>query len=61
MSAEIGIPAARQQVVVSIYNISTGSLMLLWGRIADIYGRRLVYLAGSGLFTVSNLCLPFTK
>ncbi|KAK6208586.1 drug resistance protein [Colletotrichum tabaci] len=61
MSAEIGIPAARQQIVVSIYNISTGSLMLLWGRIADIYGRRLVYLAGSGLFTVSNLCLPFTK
>ncbi|CCF42000.1 drug resistance protein [Colletotrichum higginsianum] len=61
MSAEIGIPAARQQVVVSIYNISTGSLMLLWGRIADIYSRRLVYLAGSSLFTVSNLCLPFTK
>ncbi|GJC77628.1 drug resistance protein YOR378W [Colletotrichum liriopes] len=61
MSAEIGIPAARQQIVVSIYNISTGSLMLLWGRIADIYGRRLVYLAGSGLFTLANLCLPFTK
>ncbi|GKT51916.1 putative MFS-type transporter [Colletotrichum spaethianum] len=61
MSEAIGIPPARQQIVVSIYNISTGSLMLLWGRIADVYGRRLVYLVGSGLFSLTNLCLPFTK
>ncbi|GKT53090.1 drug resistance protein [Colletotrichum tofieldiae] len=61
LSEDIGIPPTRQQIVVSIYNISTGSLMLLWGRIADVYGRRLVYLIGSVLFTLSNLCLPFTR
>ncbi|WYZ45586.1 hypothetical protein EsH8_VIII_000902 [Colletotrichum jinshuiense] len=61
MSEAIGIPPARQQIVVSIYNISTGSLMLLWGRLADVYGRRIVYLVGSALFALSNLCLPFTR
>ncbi|KAJ0163668.1 Drug resistance protein [Colletotrichum tanaceti] len=61
ISEEIGIPPVRQQVAVSIYNISTGSLMLLWGRLADVYGRRLVCLLGSVLFTISNLCLPFTR
>ncbi|KAK6208856.1 drug resistance protein [Colletotrichum tabaci] len=61
LAVQIGIPPARQQIVVSIYNISTGSLMLLWGRLADIYGRRLVYLLGSVFFTISNLCLPFTR
>lgn len=60
MSEAIGIPPARQQIVVSIFNVSMGSLMLLWGRLADVYGRRLVFLLGSVLFTFSNLCLPFT-
>ncbi|TQN69111.1 putative MFS-type transporter [Colletotrichum shisoi] len=61
ISEEIGITPASQQMVVSIYTISTGSVMLLWGRLADVYGRRLVYLLGSILFTVSNLCLLFTR
>lgn len=56
----LSIPANRQQLVVSIYNISSGSLMLLWGRLADIYGRRLVFLIGSALFSLSTLCLPFS-
>ncbi|RMZ92558.1 hypothetical protein DV736_g222, partial [Chaetothyriales sp. CBS 134916] len=55
----LDIPASGQQIVVSIYNISLGCLMLLWGRIADVYGHRLVFLIGSILFTLSTLCLPF--
>lgn len=54
------IPASRQQLVVSVYNISSGCLMLLWGRLADVYGRRLVFLVGSALFTLSTMCLPFS-
>ncbi|KAK2041188.1 hypothetical protein LZ31DRAFT_586637 [Colletotrichum somersetense] len=41
--------ASLLTVVVSIYNVSTGSLMLLWGRPADVYGRRFVFLIGSGM------------
>ncbi|KAK2062781.1 MFS general substrate transporter [Colletotrichum caudatum] len=37
------------------------SLILLWDRLADVYDRRLVFLIGSVLFTLSNLCLPFTS
>ena len=47
-------------MVVSLYNISLGSSMLLWGRIADVYGFRRIFLLGATLFTVSNLCLPFS-
>ncbi|KAK2027877.1 hypothetical protein LX32DRAFT_664268 [Colletotrichum zoysiae] len=60
LTVPIGIPPARQQVVVSIYNVSTGRLMLLWVRPADVYRRRFVFLVGSVLFTLSNMCLPFT-
>ncbi|SCN82437.1 uncharacterized protein FFB20_06781 [Fusarium fujikuroi] len=55
------IPSSRQQLVVSIYNISTGSVMLLWGRLADVYGRRLGFLSGSVIFTLATLCLPWTR
>ncbi|KAF5692370.1 aspartyl-tRNA synthetase [Fusarium denticulatum] len=55
------IPSSRQQLVVSIYNISTGSVMLLWGRLADVYGRRLGFLSGSVIFTLSTLCLPWPR
>lgn len=33
--------------------------MLFWGRAADVYGHRPVYLFGFLLFTISTLCLPF--
>ncbi|KUL82838.1 hypothetical protein ZTR_09218 [Talaromyces verruculosus] len=54
------IPPERQQLIISIYSISSGSLMLLWGRLADTYGRRVVFLTGSTLFTLSSLFLPFS-
>ncbi|GJD03888.1 drug resistance protein [Colletotrichum higginsianum] len=61
LTAVISTTGLLTKIVVSIYNISTGSLMLLWGRLADVYGRGLVYLLGSVLFTISDLCLPFTR
>ncbi|CAJ0555489.1 Ff.00g055540.m01.CDS01 [Fusarium sp. VM40] len=55
------IPPSRQQLIVSIYNISTGSVMLLWGRSAEVYGRRLGFVSGSVIFTLSTLCLPWSS
>lgn len=57
----MSIPSSRQQLIVSIYNISTGSVMLLWGRLADVYGRRLGFVSGSVIFTLSTLCLPWSS
>ncbi|KAJ4247426.1 hypothetical protein NW762_013101 [Fusarium torreyae] len=35
--------------------------MLLWGRLADVHGRRLCFLSGSVIFTLSTLCLPWSR
>ncbi|EXL97398.1 hypothetical protein FOIG_10437 [Fusarium odoratissimum NRRL 54006] len=56
----MAIPSSRQRLVVSIYNISTGSVMLLWGRLADVYGRRLGFLSVSAIFTLSTMFLPWS-
>lgn len=47
-------------MITSTYNISAGCLILLWGRLADIFGRRLVFLIGLTLFTLSTLVIPFS-
>src|SRR5579862_7016187 len=41
--------------VVNAYTLTFAVLMLTGGRIADLYGRRLVFAAGLSLFTVSSL------
>src|SRR5579859_3192844 len=43
------------QWVVSAYAILFGGALLLGGRLADIFGRRRVFMAGLGLFSVSSL------
>src|SRR3954454_10758203 len=41
--------------VITAYVLFTGGLMLLGGRLADLAGRRPVFLAGLGVFTVASL------
>ena len=41
--------------VVNAYLISFGGLLLLAGRLGDLVGRRRVFLAGIGLFTLASL------
>src|SRR6185312_7189360 len=43
------------QWVITAYAILFGGALLLGGRLADIFGRRRVFLVGMGLFTVSSL------
>jgi MFS family permease len=47
---------------VSSYQIGSHRLtylQLLWGRLADIYGRRLIFLWGSVFFTIFAIVTPF--
>lgn len=60
IGAALDIPTNRQQMVTSVYNISSGCLILLWGRLADVYGRRVIFLVGSTLFALSTLVTPFS-
>src|SRR5246500_1389993 len=43
------------QWVITAYSIFFGGFLLLGGRLADLFGRRRLFMAGLTLFTVSSL------
>ncbi len=51
----LGLSAGGAQWVLSAYLLSFGGLLLLGGRMADLLGRRRVFMAGTALFLVSSL------
>ncbi|MEJ3747348.1 MFS transporter [Actinomycetes bacterium KLBMP 9797] len=52
---DLGISPAGLSWVVNAYLIAFGSLLLLAGRVGDLIGRKRMFLAGTGLFTVASL------
>ncbi|KAM7195531.1 Major facilitator superfamily domain containing protein [Rhypophila sp. PSN 637] len=56
---ELSIPETRLQWIVSAYNLSFGCFLLLWGRIADIYGKRKIFILGSAWVVVTTAINPF--
>jgi EmrB/QacA subfamily drug resistance transporter len=55
MQAELGLPVEVVQWVLTGYALAFGGLMLLGGRIGDLWGRRRVFIAGLALFALSSL------
>jgi Na+/melibiose symporter-like transporter len=58
---DLGIPESRQQWLVSSYALAFGCFLLVWGRIADIYGKRLIFILGSAFVipvTAINPVIP---
>lgn len=60
ISSALSIPAARQQWVISSYSLTFACFLLLWARLADVHGRRLVFILGSVAVTVFTLVIPFS-
>src|ERR1700761_8163088 len=55
--ADLGATDAQIQLVVATYAIAIASLLILGGRLGDLFGRRRLFVAGLGLFTASSaLC-----
>src|ERR671925_980086 len=52
---DLGFSQSSLAWVVNAYLISFGGLLLLAGRFGDILGRRSIFLAGLGVFTVASL------
>ncbi len=52
---ELGFAAGGSQWVLSAYLLSFGGLLLLGGRMADLLGRRRVFMAGAALFLAASL------
>jgi EmrB/QacA subfamily drug resistance transporter len=55
IQAELGFASKDLQWVVTAYTLAFGGLLLLGGRAADLLGRRRMFLAGLGVFTVASL------
>ncbi|MFD9848600.1 MULTISPECIES: DHA2 family efflux MFS transporter permease subunit [Streptomyces] len=55
MQRELGISTGALSWVVNAYVLAFGGFLLLGGRAGDLLGRRRVFLAGVGLFTVASL------
>src|SRR5919202_6252672 len=52
---DLGFAAGDLQWVVTAYVLFFGGFLLLAGRLADIFGRRRMFVSGLALFTVSSL------
>lgn len=53
--ADLGIEVSDLQWVVTAYVLVFGSLLIFFGRAGDLWGRRRVFLAGTGLFSAASL------
>ncbi|KAE9400444.1 MFS general substrate transporter [Gymnopus androsaceus JB14] len=61
MEEDLNIPVAALDWVVAAYPLSNGCLLLLFGRLADLYGRKLVFLLGSAWLLAFNLGCSFAQ
>src|SRR6266542_6613916 len=52
---DLGFSQESLQWVITAYSIFFGGVLLLGGRLADLLGRRRLFMAGLALFTVSSL------
>src|SRR5690349_3272551 len=55
IAADLGLRAGSLSWVVNAYVLTFGGLLLLFGRVADLFGRRRMFIAGSMAFTVGTL------
>lgn len=55
IESQLGFTASGVQWVASAYMLALGGLLLLGGRLADLWGRRLVFVAATAAFLASSL------
>src|SRR5690242_18392547 len=56
---DLGFSTQNLQWVVSAYSLTLGGFLLLGGRLADLYGRRLLFILGLALFSLASLAGGF--
>ena len=59
MAESLGIGGGDIGWTITSYSLVFGSLLLLGGRLADLVGRRRVFLTGLGVFTVASVAAAF--
>ena len=61
MQAELNLSATGLSWIINAYSIVFGGLLLLGGRLGDIFGRRKVFIAGNILFAVASMFGGFAQ
>lgn len=55
IQADLALSSAGLSWIVNAYVLTFGGLLLLFGRVADLLGRRRMFITGSALFTAGTL------
>ncbi|MEV6010024.1 MFS transporter [Streptomyces sp. NPDC051976] len=55
LGADLGMSRANLQWAVTAFALPSGGFLLLFGRIADLFGRRRLFLTGLAVFTAASL------
>ncbi len=55
MQQSLGFSGANLQWIVTAYSLAFGSLLLLGGRLGDLYGRRRIFITGVLIFALASL------
>lgn len=55
IQGDLGISSSNLQWVFNAYVVALGGLLLLGGKLSDMYGQRQVFMAGFGILTVASL------
>ncbi|KAK8198189.1 major facilitator superfamily domain-containing protein [Phyllosticta capitalensis] len=58
---DLNVPSSRQQWIVSAYSLTFACFLMMWGRLADVYGKKLLFVAGSAWLSAMCIILPFVK
>ncbi|KAJ6468230.1 MFS general substrate transporter [Mycena sanguinolenta] len=61
IGADLGIAEDQLQWLVSAFALSSGCLLLLFGRLADLFGRKKIFLLGTAWLAVFSLGCGFAK
>lgn len=60
ISQRLGVDMSAVQWVVTSYLITISALLLIWGKISDIYGKKYIFAAGFILFTIGSALCGFS-
>ncbi|GAA5972189.1 hypothetical protein JCM8115_007151 [Rhodotorula mucilaginosa] len=58
---DLGIKTTNLQWLISAYSVAFGGLLLLFGRIADIYGHKKVFVGGMVWFVIWSIACGFAQ
>ncbi|KAH8881973.1 MFS general substrate transporter [Thozetella sp. PMI_491] len=56
---DLGVPDSRLQWILSAYSLAFGCFLLFWGRIADVYGMKPIFICGTAWLALTALVCPF--